>query len=142
MSEALKPCPFCGCDAALEHMGWPHHVYCTECGAKVTSTKYAEDGEAQAIAKWNERIEEKPRVMDYDELEDTMADRAVWYEGFLVGVPSLCIVLAKSCTEDAYRIVDFVNEKIRLVTRKTYGGVWRCWTARPTDAQREAVPWN
>lgn len=23
-----------------------------------------------------------------------------------------------------------------------YGKTWRCWTARPTDEQREAVPWN
>lgn len=23
-----------------------------------------------------------------------------------------------------------------------YGKTWRCWTSRPTDAQREAVPWN
>ena len=24
--------------------------------------------------------------------------------------------------------------------RRAYG--WRCWTSRPTDAQREAIPWN
>lgn len=23
-----------------------------------------------------------------------------------------------------------------------YGKTWRCWTSRPTDAQREATPWN
>jgi hypothetical protein len=23
-----------------------------------------------------------------------------------------------------------------------YGAKWRCWTSRPTDEQREAVPWN
>lgn len=23
-----------------------------------------------------------------------------------------------------------------------YGTDWRCWTSRPTDAQREAIPWN
>jgi len=23
-----------------------------------------------------------------------------------------------------------------------YGKSWRCWTSRPTDAQREATPWN
>ena len=23
-----------------------------------------------------------------------------------------------------------------------YGKVWRCWTSRPTDAQREATPWE
>ena len=83
----------------------------------------------------------EPRVMGYDELEDTMADRPVWYEGFLTGIPSLCMVLAKSSTEDAYRIIDFINERPRLVTRKTYGDVWRCWTDRPSETQREATPW-
>ena len=28
-----------------------------------------------------------------------------------------------------------------LVTSR-YGVEWRCWTSRPTDAQREAVPWE
>lgn len=23
-----------------------------------------------------------------------------------------------------------------------YGKMWRCWTSRPTDEQREATPWN
>lgn len=23
-----------------------------------------------------------------------------------------------------------------------YGTSWRCWTSRPTDEQREAIPWN
>lgn len=23
-----------------------------------------------------------------------------------------------------------------------YGKRWRCWTSRPTDVQREAIPWN
>lgn len=23
-----------------------------------------------------------------------------------------------------------------------YGDTWRCWTSRPTDEQREAIPWN
>lgn len=25
---------------------------------------------------------------------------------------------------------------------ENYGRTWRCWTSRPTDEQREAVPWN
>lgn len=23
-----------------------------------------------------------------------------------------------------------------------YGSIWRCWTSRPTEEQREAKPWN
>lgn len=27
-------------------------------------------------------------------------------------------------------------------TESGYGKTWRCWTSRPTDEQREAIPWN
>lgn len=53
--EKLKSCPFCGGKAILEDMGYPHHVVCTECGARTTGLLYAEDGEAQAMEKWNRR---------------------------------------------------------------------------------------
>lgn len=26
-------------------------------------------------------------------------------------------------------------------TAQSYGKTWRCWTARPTDEQKEAAPW-
>lgn len=58
MSSNLKPCPFCGGQAVLEELGWPHHVYCTECGAKVTSCKFEKDGELEAIEKWNRRADD------------------------------------------------------------------------------------
>ena len=51
----LKPCPFCGGKAHLEDLGWPHHVYCEDCGVVMTSTKYGEDGEDEACEKWNRR---------------------------------------------------------------------------------------
>ena len=52
----LKPCPFCGEAAILEDMGWPHHVFCTWCGAKTTSTKLDKEGELEAVKKWNRRV--------------------------------------------------------------------------------------
>ena len=51
----LKPCPFCGGKAKLEDMGFPHHVYCTDCGARVTGRGLAEEGEKDAARKWNRR---------------------------------------------------------------------------------------
>ena len=30
--------------------------------------------------------------------------------------------------------IEFDNEN--------YGKIWRCWSARPTDEQREAIPWT
>ena len=74
--------------------------------------------DARALLKAQE-----PRVMTFDEIEDTIACSAVWYEAFLT------------------RIVDFISGRHK-VTKKTYGDAWRCWSARPTDEQREAEPWQ
>jgi len=64
--KTLLPCPFCGGKARLgdSSFGWPHHVYCTECGAKVTSLKYAEEGENEAIEKWNACIYDRINVKE------------------------------------------------------------------------------
>ena len=51
----LEKCPFCGGEAKLEKLGWPHHVYCTKCGARVTGQGYDTEGELDAIKKWNMR---------------------------------------------------------------------------------------
>ena len=51
----VLPCPSCGGESRLEDMGWPHHVYCTECGMRSVSAKWGEDGEKEAIKKWNTR---------------------------------------------------------------------------------------
>lgn len=34
-----------------------------------------------------------------------------------------------------------VNERVHLFD-SDYGIIWRCWTSRPTDTQREATPWQ
>lgn len=53
--EIILPCPICGGKARLEDMGFPHHVYCERCGLKSTSVKYGEEGEKDAVKKWNTR---------------------------------------------------------------------------------------
>ena len=56
IKDNLSSCPFCGGEAKLENMGWPHHVYCTECGVRMTGRGYAEEGELDAIMRWNRRF--------------------------------------------------------------------------------------
>jgi len=36
-------------------MGWPPHVFCADCGARVTGRGFDEVGEQNAIDKWNQR---------------------------------------------------------------------------------------
>lgn len=64
----LKPCPFCGGEASLND-AWPHWAYCTVCGARVQSTKYAEEGDAEAAEKWNRRTASEARALTLDENE-------------------------------------------------------------------------
>ncbi len=55
MIEELKPCPFCGGEARMMDMGYPHWIYCLNCGAKVHGRKYGEEGEKASIEAWNRR---------------------------------------------------------------------------------------
>ena len=52
----LKPCPFCGGEAKVMDMGYPHWVYCEECGAKVHG---GTNDERDSIAAWNRRKNEE-----------------------------------------------------------------------------------
>lgn len=36
--------------------------------------------------------------------------------------------------------ISWLGEKRNYLSE--YGKTWRCWSARPTDEQREAVPWD
>ena len=57
MGEQLKPCPFCGGKAHLMDMGYPHWIYCENCGAKVHGGVV---GNVQAsIDAWNRRTSEE-----------------------------------------------------------------------------------
>ena len=88
---------------------------------------------------------QEPRVMTYDELNKLHADDVIWLEdidkaevipAIVCGAPDYSSVL------DAVELCAYYRNKyIRAIT-KDYLERWRCWTSRPTDAQREAVKWE
>lgn len=83
---------------------------------------------------------QQPRVMTLEELDDLRGrGQAVYYQDR--------DSTAKS--QDAFfmvidhRVAWFKGETYTFCkTADGYGKVWRCWTSRPTDEQREAEPWN
>jgi Lar family restriction alleviation protein len=59
MTEAIKPCPFCGWDAPyIRTTGTETEVYCQSCtavGPLVASNTPEEDVDGEAIRLWNRR---------------------------------------------------------------------------------------
>ena len=56
--------------------------------------------------------------------------------------PAIFQATASSPEEDGYYCIVSTWERSGFYHVDNYGFDWRCWTSRPTDAQREAEPWN
>lgn len=82
--------------------------------------------------------EKEPRVIDISEIY-TAKKLDVWIEHTSENIVQPLILIETEMT-DKYQTVYFSPMLVRSI--KTYGKTWRCWTARPTDEQREAVKWD
>lgn len=96
-----------------------------------------------AIAKADNVLEaQEPRVIDADEIV-LSAEPSKWLwverkgdycaEAFKAGKTISGLISFDSETPGAFLYCERPDE---------YGKTWRCWSARPTDAQREAVEWT
>lgn len=72
---------------------------------------------------------QEPRVMT---LEELYSQETVWFEE----KPNHTM---KQLTKDGIAVLVFVG---LLHSWNGYGTVWRCWTSRPSEGQREEVAWN
>ena len=92
----------------------------------------------ERIGKLKAREPREPRVMT---LEEAQGDDEVWFEfrPSNVGRYADCYM-----SESGLRTCVYFTGKsvMSLFENSEYGKTWRCWTSRPTDAQREATPWN
>ena len=84
--------------------------------------------------------EQEARILDWDELEDWA--NAVWFEDKDEHECYIALI-ANVGTYDA----KFVNVEPGMVhrldfLREFYKKEWRCWSARPTIKQRQAMKWE
>lgn len=52
-----------------------------------------------------------------------------------------CYEVGQRTYGHGYTFVDSDGDKV-FYSAQGFGTKWRCWTARPTDEQRKAVPWE
>lgn len=85
--------------------------------------------------------ETEPRVLTLEEVKrlQSLRDGAVWLESWSgVVYPVLPEMSLPNIT---YFVAIPFNAYRSWVENEYYSKTWRCWSARPTDEQREAVPW-
>ena len=101
------------------------------------------------IDPWAAELAEKalrqyePRVMTLDEVK--CSSDPVWLEWRYVYTKPALLHSDQITTEDCRNAITFTlfgSEEWYIFADDGYGKSWRCWTARPTDEQREAEVWN
>ena len=101
------------------------------------------------IVKLTNAIKENaPRVMTLDEviehysLPNDFGGDLDMQEDFLLDIQPLYFEFPNPCAWDVHwRGANQVRQYLD-VWRSYYGKTWRCWTDRPTDAQKEATAWE
>lgn len=78
---------------------------------------------------------QQPRVMT---LEEALGEDECWIEGR----SGACGYGDALISDDGERVDFYRPHCIDTLDYYAYGIVWRCWTSRPTDEQREATPWE
>ena len=84
--------------------------------------------------------EKEARILDWDELEDW--GNAVWFEDDYE-LECYIALIANVGTYDA-KFTNVEPGKFHKLDflRQFYKKEWRCWSAKPTDEQRQEVEWE
>ena len=81
---------------------------------------------------------QEQRVMTLEEVQVSI--NPVWLEGGIAGGTWAMMPITREYS------IEFVANGVYTIypafAISEYGKTWRCWTSRPTDAQREATSWN
>ena len=81
---------------------------------------------------------QEPRVMTLGEVKVIPYDADIWIETeYYVG--EITIFAATINTKGLRGVMVYGSHK--TYDYEAYNKLWRCWTSRPTDEQREAVKW-
>lgn len=81
--------------------------------------------------------EQEPRVLT---LKEIISAECVWIEYATSGNIVIALPWDIELTDDTYNFIGMPNCFVEF--RSLYGEEWRCWSARPTEEQREKVKWE
>ena len=131
-------CPYCGHKMVHQYVYGDHFFRCPKCHAVAPD----KDTEAEAYTAAMQRWQEQNRVLTLEEVREHCkqgADAApLWVE--FHKVPSVSRWMVVYEPEGVFTI-DMVQYYLTSFD-DGYNRVWRCWLRKPTQEEREAVPWR
>lgn len=86
---------------------------------------------------------QEPRVVTLEEVKQhNNQDGCVWFEQPTYNAVAAFVRQDEEYTEiiSPYLLGEPINHG--YMANRFYGKAWRCWTSRPTEAQREKVKWD
>ena len=84
--------------------------------------------------------EQEARILDWDELEDW--GNAIWFEDNDEHECYIALIANVGTYDAKFTNVEPGNIHSLVFMRDFYMKEWRCWSARPTIKQRQAVKWE
>ncbi len=89
---------------------------------------------------------EEPRVMALEEVIAQEHGTVLWVEESQNYVwnmfPLVVDLISKHPDTGTFYLFFIAYHDLKKFEGEEYGLTWRCWTSRPTDAQRKAVKWE
>lgn len=83
-----------------------------------------------------------PRVMTLEEINAVKQNDVLVYESNAAFKAIFHFIVTEGVVDNELRIKTEFERIDMAAPLETYNRVWRCWTSRPTDEQREAVKWD
>lgn len=88
------------------------------------------------------KAEQEPRVLTVDEFDQAL-DTVVWYDSRdSENLSTSYVLLTGYSLKHAFAEFRLICGTEVTGTLYRYNKDWRLWSSRPTDEQREAVPWQ
>lgn len=86
---------------------------------------------------------QEPMVMTLEEVR-CANEEPMWFEskGTFRGQKGFWVLSKGVSPSYVIRLIPTIGKDDTQLSLAAYGKVWRCWTSRPTDEQREAAKWG
>lgn len=131
-------CPYCGHKMVHQYVYGDHFFRCPKCRAVAPDKDTEAEAYAAAMQRWREPNDYLVRAEVLDRCKQGAETRPLWVEFRRNEQLSRWMVVDTPPTVFG---TDTVKNYFANMCEQ-YGILWRCWLRKPTQEEREAMPWG